>query len=278
MTAVLERAGAAGGGVRGAPCWWTASISTSSPARCSALVGESGAGKSLTALSLIGLVPPPARLEGGTVALEGRGSAASTTSGCGACAEPGSPWSPRIRRPALDPVHRVGDQLAETLRAHADIGRAAARARAAEALAEVGVSRDDYPHRLSGGQRQRAMIAMALAPGPAVLLADEPTASLDPTLRLAVLDMIDSRPGRDRARRAADLPRPGLGGADRRPRRRDERRADRSTGAPPGGSRRAGARPRPRPPRRPRRPRPGPPCWRRGASCAPSPPGAAIRP
>ena len=90
----------------------------------------------------------------------------------------------------FDPVRRVGDQLAETLRAHADIGRAEARERAARALAEVGVDRDDHPHRLSGGQRQRAMIAMALAPGPAVLLADEPTASLDPTLRVMVLDLI----------------------------------------------------------------------------------------
>jgi peptide/nickel transport system ATP-binding protein len=156
-----------------------------------ALIGESGAGKTLTALALIDLVPPPARLVGGAVRLRGRpvsglrGDAMRRVRGAGIALITQDPAS------GFDPVRRVGDQLAETLRAHADIGRAEARERAERALAEVGVDRDDFPHRLSGGQRQRAMIATALAPGPAVLLADEPTASLDPTLRVAVLDLID---------------------------------------------------------------------------------------
>ena len=163
------------------------------PGEVLALVGPSGSGKTLTALSLIGLVPPPARAAGGAVTLRGRtisgleGEEMRRVRGAGIALITQDPAS------GFDPVRRVGDQLAETLRAHQDVGRAEARARAARALADVGVERDDFPHRLSGGQRQRAMIATALAPGPAVLLADEPTASLDPTLRVMVLDLIDRR-------------------------------------------------------------------------------------
>ena len=157
-----------------------------------ALVGESGAGKSLTALALMDLVPPPARRTAGVVALGG------------ATVGPGGVDPRRVRgarialvpqdpAAALDPVARVGDQIAEVLRVHRGLGRAEAASAAAAALAEVGVPRDDHPHRLSGGQRQRALIAMALAPGPEVLLADEPTASLDPSVQVAVLDLIAAR-------------------------------------------------------------------------------------
>ena len=158
-----------------------------------ALVGESGAGKTLTGLALLGLVPPPARMEAGTVMLDGvdlgalRPAERRRTRGAGIALVPQDPAA------ALDPVARVGAQLAEVLRAHAPLGRAEARTAAAAALAEVGVDRDDHPHRLSGGQRQRALIAMALAPRPRVLVADEPTASLDPSVQVAVLDLIDAR-------------------------------------------------------------------------------------
>jgi len=156
-----------------------------------ALVGASGAGKSLTGLALVGLVPPPARAAGGTVSLDG----VTLPGEAGWRAVRGARIGvvPQDPAAALDPVRRVGDQLAETLRAHTSLGRAAARERAREMLAEVGVTRDDYPHRLSGGQRQRALIAMALGPAPGVLIADEPTASLDAAVQVGVLDLIDRR-------------------------------------------------------------------------------------
>ena len=157
------------------------------------LVGESGAGKSLTALSLLGLVPLPAHAAGGEVVLEGERLDAMRPAGLARVRGARIGLVPQDPAAALDPVRRVGAQIAETLRAHAPMGRAEAARRAAEALAEVGVVRDDHPHRLSGGQRQRAMIAMALAPGPAVLIADEPTASVDPAVRMAILDLIAIR-------------------------------------------------------------------------------------
>ncbi|MGD9571165.1 MAG: nickel ABC transporter ATP-binding protein NikE [Thermoleophilia bacterium] len=157
-----------------------------------AVVGGSGAGKTLAALALIGLVPPPARHAGGAVELDGvpvpaGGEALRRVRGAGIALVPQDPAA------ALDPVRRVGEQVAETIRAHRPMGRGEARARAAAALAEVGVVRDDHPHRLSGGQRQRALIAMALAPGPRVLVADEPTASLDAPVQVEVLDLLDRR-------------------------------------------------------------------------------------
>ena len=158
-----------------------------------ALVGESGAGKSLTGLALLGLVPGPARLEAGEVVLEGRLVSGLPPRGARAVRGARIALVPQDPAAALDPVIRVGAQVAEVLRVHRGLGRAEARAAAAGALAEVGVTRDDHPHRLSGGQRQRALIAMALAPGPAVLIADEPTASLDPSVQVGVLDLIATR-------------------------------------------------------------------------------------
>ena len=158
-----------------------------------ALVGESGAGKSLTGLALLGLVPGPARLEAGEVVLEGRLVSGLPPRGARAVRGARIALVPQDPAAALDPVIRVGAQVAEILRVHRGLGRADAREAAARALAEVGVTRDDHPHRLSGGQRQRALIAMALAPGPAVLIADEPTASLDPSVQVGVLDLIGAR-------------------------------------------------------------------------------------
>ncbi|WP_217923413.1 nickel ABC transporter ATP-binding protein NikE [Miltoncostaea oceani] len=157
-----------------------------------ALVGPSGAGKSLTALSLIALVPPPAHAAGGVVEVGGT-PLPTTAAGLREVRGGRIGFVPQDPAAALDPVRRVVDQLAETLRAHAPLSRREAEARARALLAEMGVDRDDHPHRLSGGQRQRALIAMALGPGPGVLIADEPTASLDAPVRLGVLDLIDRR-------------------------------------------------------------------------------------
>lgn len=156
------------------------------------LVGPSGAGKSLTALSLIALVPPPARATGGVVEIDGA-PLPTTAAGLREVRGGRIGFVPQDPAAALDPVRRVVDQLAETLRAHAPLARREAEERARALLADMGVDRDDHPHRLSGGQRQRALIAMALGPGPRVLIADEPTASLDAPVRLGVLDLIDRR-------------------------------------------------------------------------------------
>ena len=163
------------------------------PATVTALVGESGAGKSLTGLALLGLVPPPARIAAGRVSLGGRVVSGLPSREMRAVRGGRIALVPQDPAAALDPVARVGAQVAEVLRVHRRLGRAEARVAAARALAEVGVLRDDHPHRLSGGQRQRALIAMALAPGPDVLIADEPTASLDPTVQIEMLDLIAAR-------------------------------------------------------------------------------------
>jgi oligopeptide/dipeptide ABC transporter ATP-binding protein len=162
-------------------------------ARTLALVGESGSGKTLTALALLRAVPPPARVAGGRVLLDGRDLTALGEREMRRVRGGLVGLVPQDPAGALDPVRRVGWQIAETLRAHSRAGRARARSLAAEALAEVGLTVDDYPHRLSGGQRQRAMIALALAPGPAVLLADEPTSALDAVVQVEVLDLLRRR-------------------------------------------------------------------------------------
>jgi oligopeptide/dipeptide ABC transporter ATP-binding protein len=161
--------------------------------RTLALVGESGSGKTLTALALLRAVPPPARWAGGRVLLGGRDLTALDEREMRRVRGGQIGLVPQDPAAALDPVRRVGWQIAETLRAHERMGGARARALAGEALAQVGLPRDDHPHRLSGGQRQRAMIALALAPGPAVLVADEPTSALDPSVQVEVLDLLERR-------------------------------------------------------------------------------------
>ncbi len=122
--------------------------------RTLALLGENGAGKTLTALALLGLVPPPARVTGGTVAV-GAGPPVAVASAAVRDLRGGVVgWVPQDPASAFTPVMRVGAQIAETIRAHEDVSRGEARRRAREALAGVGVPRDDYPHRLSA-PRQR---------------------------------------------------------------------------------------------------------------------------
>ncbi|MFG1281463.1 ABC transporter ATP-binding protein [Xanthobacter autotrophicus] len=161
-----------------------------------AIVGESGCGKSITALSLLGLVPPPGRIDGGRVRLEGRDLAALSE------AELRKVRGARIamifQEPmtALNPVLTIGEQIMEAILEHERVGRAAARDRAIALLERVHIPDarrrfSDFPHRLSGGMRQRVMIAMALALSPAVLVADEPTTALDVTIQAQILDLMD---------------------------------------------------------------------------------------
>ncbi|MFN2370193.1 MAG: ABC transporter ATP-binding protein [Candidatus Krumholzibacteriia bacterium] len=160
-----------------------------------ALVGPSGCGKSLTALSVCGLLPPEART-GGRVLWAGDRVGAPGGPAWPAVRGGGMTLVPQEPGAALNPVLRVGDQVAETVRRHAGGSAAAARRRAVELLAEVRLPDAErcaraWPHELSGGMRQRAVLATALACGPRLLVADEPTTALDPTVQAAILALLD---------------------------------------------------------------------------------------
>lgn len=159
------------------------------------LVGESGCGKSLTALALMGLLPEGAQV-GGSIRFEGRELTALDDATYATLR--GDRLGMVFQEPmtALNPVHRIGDQIAESLRLHKGAARDAARAEALRLLERVRLPRarerlDAWPHELSGGQRQRVVIAIALACGPDLLIADEPTTALDATLQREVLDLLD---------------------------------------------------------------------------------------
>jgi oligopeptide/dipeptide ABC transporter ATP-binding protein len=162
-----------------------------------ALVGESGCGKSLTSLSLLRLVPEPGRIEpesrirlGETDVLSLRGEAMRDIRG----RRIGMIFQDPMN--SLDPVFRVGDQIAEGIRAHFPVSRREARDRSVALLREVGIPdpvarAQSYPHQLSGGMRQRVMIAIALAAEPEILIADEPTTALDVTVQAQILEVLD---------------------------------------------------------------------------------------
>jgi oligopeptide/dipeptide ABC transporter ATP-binding protein len=160
------------------------------------LVGESGCGKSVTALSILRLLPQPAgRIAAGCILFNGRDLAAASAAELRRIR--GNRISMIFQEPmtSLNPVYTIGFQIEEVLRKHRGMNRAAARAEAARVLGLVGMPepaarRDDYPHQLSGGMRQRAMIAMALACRPALMIADEPTTALDVTIQAQILDLI----------------------------------------------------------------------------------------
>ncbi|MGZ5094671.1 MAG: ABC transporter ATP-binding protein [Burkholderiales bacterium] len=159
-----------------------------------ALVGESGSGKTVTALSLLRLIEA-ARLSGG-ILFEGRNVLAMSEAELHQLR--GRDIAVIFQEPmtALNPVFTVGDQIAESLQLHEGMSRQQARAGAVQAMARVGIDEPErrarsYPHQLSGGQRQRAMIAMALACNPKLLIADEPTTALDATIRLQILELLD---------------------------------------------------------------------------------------
>jgi peptide/nickel transport system ATP-binding protein len=160
------------------------------------VVGESGCGKSVTALAILRLIAsPPGRITGGRVVFDGRDLL--TLSEDEMRQVRGNRISMIFQEPmtSLNPAYTVGDQIAESVRLHQGLGRAAALARAAEMLDAVGIpdpSRrvHEYPHQFSGGMRQRVMIAMALACQPDLLVADEPTTALDVTVQAQIFDLI----------------------------------------------------------------------------------------
>jgi peptide/nickel transport system ATP-binding protein len=161
-----------------------------------AIVGESGCGKSVTALSLMRLVPdPPGRIVGGSITLEGTDLLALDEAAMRAIR--GNRISMIFQEPmtSLNPVMRIGDQIVEAVRLHRPMSTREARDIAIEMLRLVRIPDParrtrEYPHQLSGGMRQRAMIAMALACRPALLIADEPTTALDVTIQAQILALI----------------------------------------------------------------------------------------
>jgi peptide/nickel transport system ATP-binding protein len=159
------------------------------------LVGESGAGKSLTGAAIIGLLEPPGRVAGGEVVLEGERIDALPHE--------------RLRRirgrrigaifqdplTSLNPLYTIGHLLVETIRTHTDLSAAAARDRAVQLLAEVGIPAPEqrfrhYPHQFSGGMRQRIVIALALAAAPRLIIADEPTTALDVSIQAQIIALL----------------------------------------------------------------------------------------
>ncbi len=165
------------------------------PGEILGVVGESGAGKSLTGAAIIGLLDPPGRIAGGEIRLEGRRI-------------DNLPYEEmrRIRGrrigavfqdplTSLDPLYTIGRQLVETIRTHLPVGNAEARQRAIRLLAETGIPApearlDQYPHQFSGGMRQRVVIALALAAEPKLIVADEPTTALDVSIQAQIITLL----------------------------------------------------------------------------------------
>src|ERR1700677_4879463 len=161
------------------------------------VVGESGCGKSMTGLSIMGLLPPGGSIVGGSIKLEGRELVGLKQEQLRQVR--GNEIAMIFQQPlsSLDPTKTIGYQVAEPVRLHRGASKAEALDRAVEVLSLVGLPRpkerlSDYPHQLSGGLRQRVMIAMALANEPKLLIADEPTTALDVTIQAQILDLIDS--------------------------------------------------------------------------------------
>jgi ABC-type dipeptide/oligopeptide/nickel transport system ATPase component len=169
------------------------------------LVGESGSGKTLTALAILGLLPPNARVTAGRIELQGPGAGATVETMDLLTLGPrelrrvrGGRIGLVFQEPAtaLNPAYTIGFQVVEAVRAHRALSRREAREEAVRLLDRVALPDArrrlaDYPHQLSGGQRQRVMIAVALAGGPDLLLADEPTTALDVTLQAQILELLE---------------------------------------------------------------------------------------
>ena len=167
-----------------------------------AIVGESGSGKSVVAQSIMRILPDRARIEGGRILFSADGGPPLDLVGLPEAGRTmreirGGAIAMIFQEPmtAFSPVHTIGDQIGETVRLHRGAGRAQARAVVIETLKAVGFPDptrkvDAYPFELSGGLRQRAMIAMALACRPALVIADEPTSALDVTVQTQILDLL----------------------------------------------------------------------------------------
>lgn len=161
------------------------------------VVGESGCGKSITALSVMGLIPsPPGKIAGGSIKLGGEELIGLPDKRLRQLR--GSDMAMIFQEPmtSLNPVFTAGDQIAEAIMLHQDVGKAEAFNRAVELLDRVGIPEarrraSDYPHQLSGGMRQRVMIAMAVSCQPKVLIADEPTTALDVTVQAQIFDLLN---------------------------------------------------------------------------------------
>ena len=161
------------------------------------LVGESGCGKSVTAHSIIGLIPdPPGKVVGGRILFEGTNLLELPEARMRKIR--GNRISMVFQEPmtSLNPVYSVGDQVAEVIKLHQHLSRSETRNRVIEMLQLVGISEAEkcsacYPHQMSGGMRQRAMIAMALACSPTLMIADEPTTALDVTIQAQILDLMN---------------------------------------------------------------------------------------
>jgi len=159
------------------------------------LVGESGAGKSLTATAVLGLLRPPARITGGTARFQGRELLSMSQRELGTLRGGSIGLVVQSPRLALDPLARIGEQLVRVQRVHRGVSRAVALARAEAMLAEVGIPDprrrlSAWPHELSGGMAQRVVIALALINEPHMLVADEPTTGLDVTVQAQILDLL----------------------------------------------------------------------------------------
>jgi len=167
------------------------------------VVGESGCGKSVTALSIMGLVPmPPGKIEGGSINYYRNGGEPIDLTKLDPKGQQmrsirGNEIAMIFQEPmtSLNPVFTIGNQIMEAITLHQDVGKKEARSIAIQMLEEVGIPLpeqrvDEYPHQLSGGMRQRAMIAMALSCNPTMLIADEPTTALDVTIQAQILELM----------------------------------------------------------------------------------------
>jgi peptide/nickel transport system ATP-binding protein len=161
-----------------------------------ALVGESGCGKSITALSVMRLISAPGKIVGGEITFNGENLLAAGEERMREIRGDDIAMIFQDPMTSLNPVYTVGEQIAEALRLHRKLSRKAAREATIAAMREVAIPDparrvDDYPHQLSGGMRQRVMIAMALACDPKLLIADEPTTALDVTIQAQILELLN---------------------------------------------------------------------------------------